>query len=216
MKYATQLPINIMPPIRNTVLLSLLFAIFPQVPALAIWEHAATKTLWSEGGHVKSLRGLRVLWVIVHDAPVDYGISEKEVERAFEDRLQTIGVLTGEAALLSPYWRDVSNMAVSVHIYPSDTPGRFHFSISLSLDQGVALVRDPAIRFPVATWSLNTLDIFHPRHARNIPQIRAAMTAAMDKFVSDWKEANNGAGSSRKNESRGSQQPHNSPAPTPQ
>ena len=143
-----------------------------------------------EMGEWRTLRGLRTVYLVVEDERtgrfnVADGLTGDQLRQDVSQKLRNAGlsIITTQTDWLktagTPY------LHISLHY--SVTPARKYFcNLELTLQQEVAMVRDPSIKLQTRTWGVK-LDEFD---VVDLQQARKELAKLVDQFIEDFRRAN--------------------------
>jgi len=140
----------------------------------------------------KTLAGLKGFFVVINDVGPDghsAGISEPALVGQAESGLRNAGirVATRDEFLASPD-RSLALLGITISSVKNRAGDTCALSCFLQVTQTVMLVRDPAVRAPVATWYSGGTGIAASDVAG--AEIKKWLTGLMEHFVDAYRSAN--------------------------
>jgi WG containing repeat len=142
-----------------------------------------------DSGERSSLYGLPGVYVLVESLNLDMekdGLTKDQLRKEVETQLRNAGirVLTREEK-----FKTAGNpqLYVNVNLLKSSSPFAYAYSVEISLEQEVALVRKPNMRTVATTWSQGSVGIVG---IANLRAIRETVKGRVDHFIHDYFAAN--------------------------
>jgi len=140
-------------------------------------------------GERSSLYGLPGVYVLVESLNLDLekdGLTKDQLRKEVEGQLRNAGVrvLTREEKFKT---EGNPQLYVNVNLLKSSSPFAYAYSVEISLEQEVALVRKPNRRTVATTWSQGSVGIVG---VANLRAIRETVKGRVDHFIHDYWAAN--------------------------
>ena len=136
-----------------------------------------------------SLYGLPGVYVLVESLNLDVekdGLTKNQLRKEVESQLRNAGikVLTREEK-----FKTAGNpqLYVNINLLRSSSPFAYAYSVEISLEQEVSLVRKPNMRTAATTWSQGSVGIVG---IANLRAIRETVRGRVDHFIHDYFAAN--------------------------
>lgn len=136
----------------------------------------------------ETLCGLKGFMVFIEDIDSDvekHGLTKNLIQKEVESRLRhaEIPVLTREEAYDTP-GKPYLYLSLTTHNTGIDL---YSYSVRIEFNQDVSLIREPSIRTSATTWIANVVGIVG---ARNLPAVAEDVDSLTDKFIHDYRAAN--------------------------
>ena len=152
-------------------------------------------------GEWRTLRGLKAIYLIVEDEktgrfnPAD-GLTGDQLRQDTEGKLRAAGVAV--IATQAEWLKQAGTPYLHINLNYALTPQlKYSGSVELSLEQEVAIVRDPSIKLQSRTWGVS-IDAFE---LDNLQKVRRELAKLVDQFIEDYRNANKNVSRARPNNS---------------
>jgi hypothetical protein len=136
-----------------------------------------------------TLRGLPGVYVLVESFNLDiekHRLTKDQLRKDVEAQLRNAGiiVLTREEKSKTP---GCPQLYVNINLLKSSSHYAYAYSVEVSLEQEVSLVRKPYVRTIATTWSQGNVGIVG---IANLRALRESVRGKVDSFIQDYFAAN--------------------------